>query len=91
MKLFKNTKQRLSALALRLVRLLEPAPRCTKCGSKRLERSRNWTGGWNDYCGQAIGRDGTRCYDCGKIVWHQTDEQYQAKLPKWCRAYKSNK
>lgn len=58
-------------------------PYCKKCGSIRLDHSL-WIGGWNLLCEQATARTGTRCFDCGDIIWDQTDEDYEQSLPEWC-------
>lgn len=59
---------------------------CRKCGSFNLNYG-HWTRGWNNLCGQATGANGWRCFDCGKIVWKQTDEEYAESLPEWCTPY----
>lgn len=61
--------------------------KCPKCGSRNHKSGHGyWTRGYNNYCRQACGDSGWRCYDCGRIEWDQTLEQYQAKLPDWCDA-----
>ncbi len=59
---------------------------CIKCGSNKIDKG-YWTRGWNEACSQACGDNGCRCFDCGHIHWNQSKEDYQSKLPKWCRAY----
>lgn len=71
-----------------MFKLFKPKPRCEKCGSKDLRYSSSWVRGWNYHCEQAIGDKGTRCYDCGNIVWEKSYEQFKNSQPKWCKAYK---
>jgi len=50
-------------------------PKCKKCGSAKLKYS-HWRRGSNTLGGgaQGVGAMGTRCYDCGNIVWDIPDE-----------------
>jgi hypothetical protein len=61
-------------------------PYCKKCGSIKLEYSSSWYGGWNYLCNQSIARAGTQCFNCGNIVWDQTDDEYEKTLPEWCKS-----
>jgi len=62
--------------------------RCPECRSWfSMVHSSFWIGGWNNLCKQATSRAGNRCYDCGKMVWDKTDEEYKKSLPEWCEAY----
>lgn len=63
---------------------------CPNCGSTNLNHSSMWNGGYNYLCTQAVGRRGNRCYDCGKIYWDQTDNEYEATLPNWCKSHRQN-
>ena len=63
-------------------------PYCKKCGSTHLDHSSMWNGGWNLLCEQAVARSGTRCYDCGNIVWDQSDKEYENSLPEWCVSHR---
>lgn len=60
---------------------------CPKCGRMSLEHSHSWIGGWNNLCEQAAARSGRRCFDCGHMVWDQTDEEYKENLKDWCTPY----
>ena len=62
---------------------------CEKCGTRALHRG-YWTRGHNHMCEQATGDDGTRCFECGDIVWDRTFEEYKKALPRWCEAHEDN-
>ena len=66
-----------------------PAPRCKKCGSKHLEKG-YWSRGWNDCCNQAAGSRGTRCYDCGLIIWDKPYEEAIKEMPEFIRFYQDS-
>lgn len=53
-----------------------------------MQWSSRWHGAWNELCNQGAARSGKRCYECGHFEWDETFEEYKAKLPKWCRAYR---
>lgn len=63
---------------------------CRNCGSSILNKS-HWIRGWNNWCEQASGDSGTRCFDCGSIHWHQSLNDYKKALPNWCEAYPNSK
>lgn len=67
------------------------AKRCPKCGSYTLEHSNwRWNRAWNSLCEQATGAAGTRCYDCGHMMWDIPDEKEWLKTqPKWIISYNS--
>ncbi len=50
---------------------------CYRCGNSRFNHGR-----WNSgiHAGNAIGRSGWRCWDCGCMVWDRTDEQFIVNL-----------
>jgi len=52
---------------------------CYRCGNNNFHH-----GGWNSgiHSGNAIGRSGWRCYDCGYMVWDRTAEQFIVNLEK---------
>lgn len=60
---------------------------CPECGKRHMEHYYAWTRGWNELCSQASGEPGTRCYDCGHIVWDTPYDEYVARLPDWVRPY----
>ena len=63
---------------------------CLKCLSFRQDHS-YWHRGYNSLCQQADGDYGTRCYDCGNIVWDQSKEDYDKNSPDWCGSYPEKK
>jgi hypothetical protein len=42
---------------------------------------------WNSgfYYQQAIGREGSYCVNCGKMIWPQTDQEFFDGLPEWLK------
>lgn len=61
---------------------------CKACGSIDLTHSSFWNGGYNYLCKQALGRSGTRCFDCGKMVWDESDDDFESHLPDWCKSHR---
>lgn len=60
--------------------------RCKKCASKKLEPG-YWSRSWDTVHGGAGGCRGTRCFDCGNIVWDKSLEEYKATLPSHYKAF----
>ena len=61
--------------------------KCEHCGSRHTNRNYNYTRGYNEWCRQAIGDRGIFCYECYKITWDRSYEEYVKILPEWCRGY----
>jgi hypothetical protein len=59
--------------------------RCYHCGSKKIDRG-YYSRGWNNLCNQASGDYGYWCYDCCKVSFIKTLDEYKATLPKWCES-----
>lgn len=60
--------------------LFKPKQKCTNCGSTGLVTG-YWSRGHDSLFGGAIGGRGTRCYDCGHIVFDQDKEAFEKTLP----------
>lgn len=60
--------------------------RCSHCGSKKINRG-HYIRGWNNLCEQGAGDEGYWCYDCCKVTFIRTLEEYEQIKQDWVTAW----